>query len=215
MGLGFEKAAPDILQGSPHEGKTGTFKAEVMVDIFVYGLWMTILSLAAFMVVLFGFGNGDIGSHCNDTYSEECDTVFRARATTFVCLTWFALFLAWETTSPRRSFFRMKPGSTKYLTQWAYDVWSNQFLFWSVVCGLLSVIPTLYIPVINEKVFRHRGLGWEWGVVFVELAFFCAVWSSGNSAKDVTTEILRRQLIPWMFQAPPHLGYFRGILLEI
>jgi Na+-exporting ATPase len=76
-----------------------------------------------------GFGNGDLASNCNDSYSSECDMVFRARATTFVCLTWFALFLAPEMVDMRRSFFRMEPGSKPYFTQWARDVWENQFLF--------------------------------------------------------------------------------------
>merc|ERR1712000_262777 len=80
-----------------------------------------------------GFGDGNLGSGCNDTYSEQCDTVFRARATTFVSLTWFALFLAWEMVDMRRSFFRMQPGSKRYFTQWMVDVWRNQFLFWAIV----------------------------------------------------------------------------------
>ena len=62
----------------------------------VAGLWMAALCLSAFSIVMFGFGDGNLGTGCNSDYSEECDLVFRARSTTFVCLTWFALFLAWE-----------------------------------------------------------------------------------------------------------------------
>ena len=145
-----------------------------MVDMLVYGLWMAALCLSAFTLVLFGFGTGDLGENCNDAYSDRCDTVFRARATTFICLTWFALFLAWEMVDMRRSFFRMQPDSKKYFTQWMYDVWRNKFLFWSVVAGFITIFPTLYIPVINHVVFKHTGISWEWGIVFIEAALFFA-----------------------------------------
>ncbi|OAF60266.1 hypothetical protein VC83_02762 [Pseudogymnoascus destructans] len=89
MGLGVEIAAPDIMQRPPQSLKTGVFTMEVMVDMVVYGLWMAALCLAAFSVVLFGFVMQP-RYRLQRCYSEVCDTVFRARATTFVCLTLFA-----------------------------------------------------------------------------------------------------------------------------
>ncbi|KAL8923860.1 MAG: hypothetical protein Q9172_002948 [Xanthocarpia lactea] len=173
MGLGFEVAAPDIMARPPQSLKKGVFTIEVMVDMLVYGFWMAALCLASFAVVLFWFGDGNLGSGgCNSSYSEECDTVFRARATTFVCLTWFALFLAWEMVNMRRSFFRMQPKSKKYFTQWMHDVWHNPFLFWAIIAGFVTIFPTLYIPVINRVVFKHEGITWEWGVVLIEAVLF-------------------------------------------
>ena len=185
MGLGVERAAPDIMARSPQSLKTGVFTIEIMVDMLVYGLWMAALCLAAFSLVLFGFGDGDLGTNCNDSHSETCDTVFRARATTFVCVTWFALFLAWEIVNMRRSFFRMQPESKKYFTQWMYDVWGNQFLFWAVIAGFVTVFPTLYIPVINRDVFKHEGISWEWGIVFVEAILFVGGVEAWKWAKRV------------------------------
>jgi P-type Na+/K+ transporter len=172
MGLGMEVAAPDILQRPPQSLKRGVFTLEVMTDMLAYGIWMAALCLSAFSLVMFAFGDGNLGSGCNSSYSPECDTVFRARATTFVCLTWFALFLAWEMVDMRRSFFRMQPGSKRYLTQWINDVWRNKFLFWAVISGFITIFPTLYIPVINHDVFKHTGISWEWGIVFVEAFLF-------------------------------------------
>lgn len=128
MGLGFEVATPDIMKRPPQSLKRGVFTLEVMVDMLVYGLWVAALCLGAFSLVLFGFGDGNLGVGCNDTYSEECDTVFRARATCFACLTWFALFLAWELVDMRRSFFRMQPGSEKYFTQWYVSDLADQLV---------------------------------------------------------------------------------------
>ncbi|EAT82901.2 hypothetical protein SNOG_09636 [Parastagonospora nodorum SN15] len=183
MGLGFEIAAPDILDRPPQSLKRGVFTIEVMVDMLFYGLWIAALCLASFSLVMFGFGDGNLGQNCNESYNPTCDTVFRARATTFACLTWFSLFLAWQMLDMRRSFFMMQPGSTKYFTQWARDVWRNKFLFFSIMFGFVTIFPVLYIPVINDTVFRHKGISWEWGIVFVAtFLFFIGIesWKFGK-----------------------------------
>ena len=54
------------------------------------------------------------------------------------------------------------------------DVWANQFLFWAIVVGFVTIFPVLYIPVINHVVFKHTGISWEWIIVFVETALFFA-----------------------------------------
>ena len=83
----------------------GVFTWEVLLDMTVYGFWAAALCLASFSLVVFAFGDGNLGVGCNDSISPQCELVFRARATTFTCLTWFALFLAWEMVNMRRSFF--------------------------------------------------------------------------------------------------------------
>ncbi len=154
-----------------------------MVDMIAYGLWIAALCLGAFSVVMFGFGDGNLGLNCNDSFNESCETVFRARATTFACLTWFSLFLAWQMLDMRRSFFMMQPNSKKYFTQWPIDVWRNKFLFLSILFGFVTIFPVLYIPVINRTVFRHKGISWEWGVVFVATFLFflgIEIWKWGK-----------------------------------
>jgi len=216
MGLGMEVAAPDIMGRAPRSLQRGVFTLEVMLDMLVYGLWMASLCLASFSLVMFGFGNGNLGQSCNDSYSADCDLVFRARATTFVCLTWFALFLAWEMVDMRRSFFRMQPKSRKYFTQWIHDVWRNKFLFWAIIAGFVTIFPTLYIPTINHTVFKHTGISWEWGIVFVEAFLFflgveawkwCKrVWFRRNSPQivrrhsDIEAKAFQRYL-----SAPPSM----------
>ena len=172
MGLGLERAVPDIMRRPPQSLRTGIFTLEFLVDMVVYGLWIAALCLASFVLRVYAWGDGNLGHNCNDVFSNACETVFRARATTFACLTWFALFLAWELVDMRRSFFAMQPGSNKYFTQWFHDVWRNKFLFWAIVFGFVTLFPTLYIPVINHVVFKHTGISWEWGIVFVAAGLF-------------------------------------------
>ncbi|KAK4164622.1 hypothetical protein QBC43DRAFT_45658 [Cladorrhinum sp. PSN259] len=183
MGLGFERAVPDIMRRPPQSLKTGIFTLEFIIDMLVYGIWVAALCLASFVLRVYAWGNGDLGIGCNENYSERCETVFKARATTFACLTWFALFLAWELIDQRRSFFAMTPGSKKIFTQWFYDVWRNKFLFWAIVGGFVTLFPVVYIPVINDKVFKHVGISWEWGIVFVNAVLFFAgveAWKWGK-----------------------------------
>lgn len=142
---------------------------------------MAALCLASFSLVLFGWGDGNLASGCNSNHTAECSTVYRARATTFVCMTWFALLLAWEMMNLRRSFFDMHPPpadsprrtkAKNLTTQWTKDVWRNRFLFFGIMAGFVLTFPILYIPVINDVVFKHTGISWEWGVVFVEALLF-------------------------------------------
>ncbi|KAF2260358.1 potassium/sodium eff [Lojkania enalia] len=190
MGLGMEVAVPDIMDRPPHDLKTGVFDTELIVDMVVYGVWMSILCISSFVLMVWGFGDGNLGSNCNNSYSEDCDLVFRARATTFVCLTWFALFLAWEMVNFRRSFFRQHPRGENYnwyyvFYQWWEDSRRNPFLFWAVIAGFVTIFPTLYIPVINHAVFKHTGISWEWGIVVVESILFFTGCESWKWAKRV------------------------------
>lgn len=174
MGLGFEVAAPDIMQRPPQNLKRGVFTIEIMVDMFFYGLWIAALCLSAFVLILYGFENGQIGLGCNDSIRDGCDVIFRARATSFATLTWLSLFMAWVVLDLRRSFFRMQPGSKRYFTQWIFDVWRNKFLFCSVAAGFVLIFPLLYIPVINDVEFKHTGISWEWTIVSIESFLFFA-----------------------------------------
>ncbi|PWN53615.1 putative ENA2-plasma membrane P-type ATPase [Violaceomyces palustris] len=172
MGLGMEKAAKDVMSRPPHNLKYGIFTPEMMVDLLVYGFWMAALCLATFTLVVFKWGNGELGFDCNSSYNPTCDVVFRARGATFAVITWFSLILAWEVVNVRRSFFNMNDGA-KWYSQWFVDTWRNKFLFFCVILGFFSVFPILYIPGLNRVVFLHSGPdGWEWGIIFVATFLF-------------------------------------------
>ncbi|KAI5957889.1 hypothetical protein CANMA_004372 [Candida margitis] len=179
MGLGQEKAQSDILDLPP---SNTIFTWEVIIDMFAYGIWMAACCLAAFVVILYGKGNGELGSDCNTGSGEMCKLVFQSRSGAFAAFTWCALLLAWECIHLRRSFFHMHPDSEKpWWSQLASDLWENQFLFWSIVFGFATVFPLVYIPVINNKVFLHGPIGYEWGVaVAFTVAFLIGaeVWKS-------------------------------------
>jgi Na+-exporting ATPase len=148
----------------------------------VYGLWIAALCLSAFVFVIYGPGMDGLGENCNEAFSDRCTVVFRARATTFACLTWFSLFLAWEVVDTRVSLFCL---NRKNQPRFWNVLYNNKFLFFSVSLGFFTIFPVLYIPVINHEVFRHSGIKWEWVIVFIATAFFFAGIESWKLAKRV------------------------------
>lgn len=53
-------------------------------------------------------------------------------------------------------------------------MWRNQFLFWAIVAGFVTLFPLIYIPILNTVVFKHAPIDWEWGIVFVAAGIFFA-----------------------------------------
>lgn len=185
MGLGMEQASQDVMRRKPRSMKWGIFTPEMLIDLIVYGFWMAALCLATFTLVEFGWGSGDLGLDCNSSHNPSCDLVFRARASTFAVMTWFSLLLAWEVVDMRRSFFHMHTDGRWY-NQWFKDTWNkNRFLFICVVGGFISVFPILYIPGLNNVVFLHKGISWEWGIIFVCTLLFVGGIESWKWAKRV------------------------------
>ncbi|KAK6203554.1 Na+ ATPase [Scheffersomyces amazonensis] len=177
MGLGQEKASDDILDTPPN--KT-IFTKEVLIDMCFYGIWMAICCLCCFISLVFGMKDGNLGTGCNTSSGSNCTTVFQSRSAAFAAFTWCAIILSWECIHMKLSFFKMRPESEIiWYKQLAIDLWDNQFLFWSVIGGVLSVFPVVYIPVINKIVFLHDPITYEWGFsVAFTVAFFagCELW---------------------------------------
>ncbi|GMM58360.1 putative Na(+)-exporting P-type ATPase [Maudiozyma humilis] len=173
MGLGLELAAPDLMDRPPNDSHAGIFTWEVITDMFIYGFMMAGACMATFTSIIYGKDHGQLGQNCNNKYSPICQPVYKARSGAFATMTWCALILAWEVVDMRRSFFRMKPETDEPVKQFFRDIWSNKFLFWSIMFGFASAFPVVYIPVINDKVFLHRPIGYEWGLA---IAFTVAFW---------------------------------------
>ncbi|KAK9458864.1 uncharacterized protein V1516DRAFT_629715 [Lipomyces oligophaga] len=172
MGLGMEESQPDIMLRPPHDLRIGVFTWEVIVDKMIYGTTMGVLCLVSFIIVIYPGNNGNLGFDCNKSYNDTCDAVFKARAVGFADLSFLLLITAWEVKHFGRSIFNLNPTLHKGPFSVFPALYYNRFLFWAVIGGFACTFPVIYIPVINNKVFLHLGIGWEWGVV----AGACAVY---------------------------------------
>jgi Na+-exporting ATPase len=168
VGLGLEESQPDIMYRPPHDLRVGVFTRELIVDKMIYGTFMGSLCLVAFVCVIYAAGTGtsDLGDGCNQGYNPTCDTVFRARATTYATLTFLLLVTAWEVKHFSRSLFNMDPIRFPQRLSIFPTLWQNRFLFWAVMAGFVVAFPVIYLPVVNQLVFKHHAITWEWGVVF-------------------------------------------------
>ncbi|KIX01606.1 potassium/sodium efflux P-type ATPase, fungal-type [Rhinocladiella mackenziei CBS 650.93] len=185
FGLGREKASPDVMERPPHDNKKGVFTWELITDMLVYGTIQGTCCLMTFVFIVYGPGRDGLGVDCNRHYSDSCDVVFRARAAVFAELTWLILISAWEFKAMRRSMFKINPHDTRAFPFFA-DIWENQFLFWSVVIGAVSVFPAVYIPGLNTSVFKHRGISWEWAPAIVCVFVFVSGMEAWKYIKRAT-----------------------------
>ena len=137
--------------------------------------------------MLVAYASSGVGFHalphgCNDGSDDMCMPVFQARAATFATLSFLLLVTAWEVKHFHRSLFAMDKrwsGPTSVFR----TVYHNRFLFWSVVAGFLVTFPVIYIPYVNVSVFKHDGLGWEWGVVAACVVAYLVLVESWKAIK--------------------------------
>lgn len=185
VGLGLEEAQPDIMYRPPHDLRVGVFTRELIVDKMVYGTFMGSLCLVSFVCVIYAAGTGtsDLGDGCNQGYNPSCDAVFRARATTYATLTFLLLVTAWEVKHFSWSLFNMDPDRSPRKGSIFSTIWRNQFLFWAVMAGFLIAFPVVYLPVVNQVVFKHHAITWEWGIVFGCTATYLACVESWKAVK--------------------------------
>ena len=145
----------------PHNVVSGIFNKEFAVDVMAYGLVLGIAPLLSFVIVVYAVGEGNLGTDCSDSMSDSCKFVYRARAAVFVSLTVLLLLHAFQMKDFRESLFRM-------------NLIQNKTLFTSVVGGCLVLIPTVYIPRLNQTVFKMTDISWEWGLCAASIVFYIA-----------------------------------------
>lgn len=174
MGLGQERASPDIMLRKPKIPRRAVFSSEVIIDMLLYGLVLAIVCTVSFVGLIYGHGNGidRLGHDCNEKYRDVCYWVYRTRSVTFVQMTWSLLFLAWEVVDMRASIFNFRSRPGKPFMSTIRNIYQNKLLFWSVIIGFATVFPVVYIPVINKSVFMHKPMKWEWAVAIAGVIVF-------------------------------------------
>lgn len=143
----------------PRSPRHGAFDKEFAADTVIYGLLMGVPPLLTFAIVVYGLGDGNLGIGCNENLNSTCIVVYKARATVFASLTIIILLHAFEMKDTRKSLFKM-------------NLLANRTLFYSVVGGGVALFPTIYIPGLNEVLFKMMGISWEWGLCAASVGFY-------------------------------------------
>lgn len=165
MSLGLEPVHKDQMLQPPRSEKDGLFSKSNIIDILFYGISIGIICLMNFIVVIYGYGTGNLGSECNKGYNDTCEEVFRARGALFATLTIIVLlhgFTCRDLRNPTWSLAALRGPQNKYL-------------FYSTGFGIILLIVALYVPVLNTKVFKHSPITWEWGMTAASVLVYIAI----------------------------------------
>jgi len=154
----------------PRSPRAGAFNKEFAADAIIYGLFMGIPPLVTFVVVVYGFGDGNLGINCNENLNSTCTTVYKARAAVFASLTIIILIHAFEMKDTRLSIFRM-------------NLVENRTLLYSVLGGCLALFPTIYVPKLNEVLFKMMDITWEWGLCVASVLCYLVGTESYKACK--------------------------------
>jgi len=156
--LVLDPPAPDLMTRPPLAH--GLFTLELLADSLVYGIMMGLLTLGAYLFDFHVIENrGSVGISCNKGESIGCDDVEYARASAFLVLCAMLSLQAYNCRHTRYSCFQL-------------SVMNNKHLLLAFFASLLLCVPILYVPVLNTKVFRHQGRGYEWALAAVAMVIF-------------------------------------------
>ncbi|KAJ3088585.1 hypothetical protein HK102_008420, partial [Quaeritorhiza haematococci] len=165
LALGMEFASPDIMDVPPRAKGASVWTAELILDIFVYGFVMGILSLASFLVTVAVdptfVGLTNIPRNCNSKdllNNPGCEPIFAGRAVAFYALCLLLLVHGFNCRHLRFSAFHRQA--------------QNKFLWLSAFAGAALVTPTAYLGNASAVVFSHTAFDWQWGIIAVDLVFF-------------------------------------------
>jgi magnesium-transporting ATPase (P-type) len=160
LALGLEPTASDAMD-LPPESFHQIFTLEFYADLIFYGFVMGALSLVNFVIVLWGYFPGNLGENCNEDDPAICDPVYQARSACFSTLVIILMIHALECKHFTRGIMQV-------------NLRDNKVLLWCAVVLMLSTFPVVYIPVINNKVFKMSSMTWEWGIVFGMILVYLA-----------------------------------------
>jgi len=167
LALGVERAAKDVMHHPPRPLSSSLFSFELMLDTFIYGVLMGVLALLSYIITIIAKNGGKLLSEnesCNENIGieeEKCKIGFLARGVAFYTLSLLILIHGFNCRHNRKSGFFTKQKM-------------NKALLFAFLLGIVLIIPTAYIPVINDKVFKQTYITWQWALIVFSIVFFIA-----------------------------------------
>lgn len=69
-------------------------------------------------------------------------------------------------------FFAINSSSVRLLLVSCYPKAGADEVKLTLNAGFITIFPILYIPTLSTVVFKHKGISWEWAVVFIAAFLF-------------------------------------------
>lgn len=157
IGLIVEPPHFDVMSLPPRKSRY-VLSPVLITDICVYGFFLGALALASFSIVLYGAYPGPVSSTCVQSLNATttatthpevlCEPLYRARATTFLTMSFIIMFSALNNRHGYMPFWfelRLVPPV----------MWIGQAIV------LAAIILFVYVPGLNHVVFHHTLITWE------------------------------------------------------
>jgi potassium/sodium efflux P-type ATPase len=159
LALGMEDAAKDVMKHPPRSTEQSLFSQQLLTDTAFYGIVLGAFSLGSFTYYIHdSYGLGSIPAGCAKKFAgEQCQSLFEARAVAFYSLSVLILIHGFNCRHSRYSMFRSK-------TQ-------NKALWFSVLFGLATTLPTAFIPTVNTGMFEQSGFKPIWWLIILLQCF--------------------------------------------
>ncbi|CAO3615071.1 unnamed protein product [Cunninghamella blakesleeana] len=183
--LSVQPASKTVMLEPPRPPGESIFNKEIIMDTFVYGIGMTVISLVAFFVPLYALGNGVEGSNCDTHYTPACDTFFRARGSLLVVASLACLIVMVHCRSYRDCEWNWE-GIKKTLR--------SKILCYTLVLDVIFLCIFMYIPVVAVEGFHQRAITFEWGLAVGLIIFYIALGEFYKWLKRTFMKPLIRQV---------------------
>jgi len=157
-GLAYAPPGDDLMKQPPPKS-AGVFTKETVADLLVYGIIAGGLCLGTFAIVAYAFYGGQFGTNCNREFTD-CEAIYRARAATYAALAFIVILNSFNCRSSRGFIWQFKRYSE---------------ISMMVICAVIAIATifmSIYIPVINDRVFHHTSIDVEWAIVAGAVFFY-------------------------------------------
>lgn len=150
LALGVDPPSPDIMDRKPRDPRSGVLSTKGVIMLFLQGVLMSGLTLAAYLIGLGPLDYPEVGKPDSELSGEN---IGQARTLAFASLAIQHVFQAYHARSPTRSLFNK-------------DWNDNKLLAMGATVSLLLMVLAIYIPGVNDGLNLYPLEGWDWLVVF-------------------------------------------------
>lgn len=178
--LSTQSASPTVMKEPPRPPTESIFNPEILMDLAVYAIGMTIICMVAYVVPLYTVGNGIGASECDTNYQEgPCYAFYRARASLLTTFLFSSIVVMVHVRSYRR-------------IEWDWKGIKNTFkskvIIGTLIFDIVTLVLFMYIPKVAIEGFSMIGMQWEWGMA-VGLNLFYVVF--GEVYKLIKRKVMK------------------------
>lgn len=178
--LSTQSASPTVMKEPPRPPTESIFNPEILMDLAVYAIGMTIICMVAYVVPLYTVGNGIGASECDTNYQEgPCYAFYRARASLLTTFLFSSIVVMVHVRSYRR-------------IEWNWEgikkTFKSKVIIGTLIFDIVTLVLFMYIPKVAIEGFSMIGMQWEWGMA-VGLNLFYVVF--GEVYKLIKRKVMK------------------------